>query len=406
MAETISLPPALTILCLASYEKGYDFMRECRAQGCNVLLLTAEKLKDINWPRESIDEIFLMPDPAKRPDVIHAVTYLARTRRIDRIVPLDEFDIETAAALREHMRIPGMGETTSRYFRDKLAMRIKAQDEGILVPEFIEVINHDRLRDFMQRVPPPWVLKPRLSASAIGIKKFSQADELWPLLDQLGDEQSYQVLEQFIPGDIYHVDSLVSEREVVFSVAHQYGRPPFSIMQEGGGIFTSRTLPREGEEARTLRALNRRVVLGLGLVRGVAHTEFIRSAVSGNFYFLETAARVGGANINELVEAASGVNLWREWARIEVDPDHRPHKVLSTRELFSGIIISLAKQEWPETSAYNDPEIVWRMNKAHHAGLIVTSHDPERVKFLLESYTARFYDDFYATAPAPDKPTS
>jgi biotin carboxylase len=395
----------MTILCLASYEKGQEFIRECKRLGCTVLLLTTEKLAEAAWPRESIDEVFLMPDPSKKPDVIYAVSYLARTRSLDRIVPLDEFDIETAASLREHLRVPGMGETTARYFRDKLAMRIQAQDKGILVPEFIEVINYDRLRAFMERVPPPWVLKPRFSASAIGIKKLSHPDELWPTLDTLGDEQSFHVLEQFVPGEIYHVDSVISEREVVFSIAHKYGRPPFTIMH-GGGIFTSRTLPREGAEATALRELNRKVVLGLGLVRGVAHTEFIRSAANGNFYFLETAARVGGANIAEMVEAASGVNLWAEWARVECDPESRPHRVLSTRELYSGVIISLARQEHPDLSAYTDPEIVWRLNKKYHAGLIVTSHDPGRVQHLLDTYCARFHQDFYTSAPPPAKPTA
>lgn len=395
----------MTILCLASYEKGQEFIRECKRQGCTVLLLTAEKLAEAAWPRESIDEVFLMPDPSQKPDIIYAVSYLARSRRIDRIVPLDEFDIETAAALREHLRIPGMGETTARYFRDKLAMRIRAQDQGILVPEFIEVINYDRLRDFMARVSPPWVLKPRFSASAIGIKKFSNPDELWPALDTLGDEQSFHVLEQFVPGEIYHVDSVVSEREIVFSIAHQYGRPPFAIMH-GGGIFTSRTLPREGAEATMLRDLNRQVLRGLGLVRGVAHTEFIKSAATGNFYFLETAARVGGANIAEMVEAATGVNLWAEWARVECDPDSRPHQVLSTKENYAGIIISLARQEQPDLSAYTDAEIAWRMDKKFHAGLIVASHDPDRIEHLLNTYSERFHQDFYTSAPPPDKPTA
>lgn len=405
MAENMTPNSAMTILCLASYEKGQEFIRECKRQGCTVLLLTAEKLAQADWPRECIDEVFLMPDPSKRPDILHAVSYLARTRKIDRIVPLDEFDIEVAASLREHLRIPGMGETTARHFRDKLAMRIQAQDQDVLVPEFVEVINYDKLREFMARVTPPWVLKPRFSASAIGIKKLTHADELWPLLDELGDEQSYHVLEQFVPGEIYHVDSVISEREIVFSIAHQYGKPPFTIMH-GGGIFTSRTLPRNSKEARTLRELNRQLLPGLGLVRGVAHTEFIRASANGNYYFLETAARVGGANIAELIEAATGVNIWAEWAKVETDPDHRPHQVISTRDLYSGVIISLARQESPDTSAYTDPEIVWRMNKSFHAGLIIASSDPARVQTLLEIYTERFYQDFYTSAPAPDKPTS
>src|SRR5215470_12845884 len=125
----------MTILCIASYEKGHEFLRECRRQGAAVVLITSLSLKDkARWPLDSIDEIFYMPDEDHRWDLVqtrNAVSYLARTREFDRIVPLDDFDVEVAAALREHFRVPGMGETTAHYFRDKLAMRMKAREAGI-----------------------------------------------------------------------------------------------------------------------------------------------------------------------------------------------------------------------------------------------------------------------------------
>src|SRR5438094_4102909 len=80
-----NLPPK-TILCLSSYEKGQEFLRACKQQGCNVILLTVTALEHANWPRESIDELFYMPDLSKADDVIKGVTFLARTRVIDRIV--------------------------------------------------------------------------------------------------------------------------------------------------------------------------------------------------------------------------------------------------------------------------------------------------------------------------------
>jgi biotin carboxylase len=394
----------LTVLCVVTFEKGHEFLRECKRLGCRVLAVTMEKLRDADWPRESVDEFFYLPDDYKLEDLIRGVSYVARTREIDRIVPLDDFDVETAAALREHLRIPGMGDTTARYFRDKLAMRVKARDHGILVPEFVHVLNHERVREFTERVAPPWVLKPRSEASAVGIKKVASAEELWPLLENLGDRQSFYLLEQFIPGDIFHVDSIVSEREVVFTAVSKYGKPPMEVAH-GGGVFLTRTVSRKTADAQALDSLNHELLRTLGLARGVTHTEFIKGA-DGRFYFLETAARVGGANIAEVVEAATGVNLWREWARIEVAGEHGHYEVPPTREDYAGIVISLARQEWPDTSSYDDPEIVFRLRKRHHVGLIVASHDPERVEWLLDSYARRMLGEFSATLPSPDKPTS
>jgi biotin carboxylase len=405
--ETDPMPESrpLTLLCITTYEKGQEFMRECKRLGCRVLLLTAEKLRDADWPRESLDDTFYLPAEISIADIVRAVTHVARTQNIDRIVALDEYDMETAATLREHLRVPGMGLTTMRYFRDKLAMRMKALDRGVRVPDFVPVVNHADIRYYLEHVPGPWVLKPRQEASAIGIKKIYASEELWPVLEQLGDQQSSFLLERFIPGDVYHVDSVVSESEVVFASVSKYGKPPMNVAQ-GGGIFTTCIIPRGSEEDKGLREINRELIAALGLVRGVAHTEFIQAHADGHFYFLECAARVGGAYINEMVEAATGINLWREWARIEVAGGDGTYKLPPVREEYAGVILSLARQENPDTSGYDDPEVFLRIKKHHHAGLILRSADPQRVRALLESYGRRFVEEFLAVEPPREKPTS
>jgi biotin carboxylase len=395
----------LTILCISSYEKGQEFLRSAKDAGCRVFLLTVEKLRHASWPSEAIDEMFYMPEDLPTADIIRAVSFMARTHPIDRIVALDEFDMENVAALREHLRIPGMGLTTMRYFRDKLAMRGRAQESGILVPEFVHVLNYDDLRNFMGCVKPPWLLKPRSQASGIGMKKINDPSELWPLLDQLGDQQSFFLLEQFVPGDVFHVDSIVSERKVVFAEAHMYGKPPLDVSHQGG-IFTTRTLSRISPESKALLKMNRALIEALGLVRGVTHAEFLRSHDGGQIYFIEIAARVGGAYISDVIEAATGVNLWREWARIEVGGGKTPYELPNVRRDYAGVVISLARQDHPDTSSYNDPEIVLRIPKHHHAGFVLRANKPQRIEELLDSYATRFRDDFYATEPVPDKPTT
>lgn len=394
----------LTILCISSYEKGQEFIRTCKGMGCRVLLLTVEKLRNADWPFDCIDEVFTMPEELPLQSLIYAVSYTARSQPIDRIVALDEFDMENVSALREHLRIPGMGLTTVRYFRDKLAMRARAKETGILAPEFVHVLNYDSVREFMSRVPGPWLLKPRSQASGIGMKKIQKQEELWPWLDQLGDQQSFYLLEQFVPGSVYHVDSVISESEVVFAEAHGYGAPPLETSHQGG-VFTTHTLPRDADETRTLQEINRNLIESLGLVRGVTHAEFLKAHADGKFYFLEIAARVGGAYIADVIEAATGINLWREWARLEVGAGKEPYELPDMTGYYAGVILSLARQEHPDTSSYNDAEIVYRVSKFHHAGFILKSASHERIQQLLDSYSHRFSEDFLATQPVPDKPS-
>src|SRR5438445_104254 len=180
-------------------------------------MVRAEAMAATSTTRRSLDDTFHLPENLPLHDIVQAVTHLARTQKLDRIVALDEYDMETASTLREHLRVPGMGLTTMRYFRDKLAMRMRALDRGARVPDFVPVVNRDDIRYYLEHVPGPWVLKPRQEASAIGIKKIHAAEELWPVLEQLGDKQSSFLLEKFLPGAVFHVDSEVSANEVVFA---------------------------------------------------------------------------------------------------------------------------------------------------------------------------------------------
>src|SRR5262245_47278084 len=397
----------LTILCVATYFKGEAFLREAKQQGCRVLLLTSDKLANDAWPREVIDEIHSIPRDADDALIRRTVDGMARRHRVDRITALDDFDVEMGAMLREHLQVPGMGRTTASRFRDKLAMRMKATSLGIPVPQFAPVFTDEAVNEWTARVPPPWVLKPRSSAAAIGIKKIHNHEDLWRALHAAGDQRSNCVLEHFVPGDVYHVDSIMWDGQVVFAVAFKYGRPPMQIAHEGG-IFITRRLADDSVEGSALLSLNRRLQDGLGLRRGVSHTEFIGrsggAGESGEFVFLETSARVGGAFIVDTIEAGTGINLWREWAKIEVAGEHGSYSVPPHRDDHSGIVLSLARQETPDMSAYVDPEITTRIRKHHHAGLIVASPDPQRIEALMTDYTERFYRDFFATAPPPERP--
>jgi hypothetical protein len=393
------------ILCYTTYEKGQAFMRQAAAMGCRVVLLTLEKHRDGDWPRDILEELITMPPGLSLEQITNTVTYLARGKKIDRLVSLDEFDMVAIAHLREHFRLPGMSLTTTAHFRDKLAMRFAAQRAGALVPEFTPVLNYDDLRAWMAAVPAPWVLKPRAEASAIGIRKIHEPEQLWRALDELGDRQSYYLLERFVPGDIFHVDAITSESRVLFAEVSRYGKPPMQVMHEGG-VFTTRVIDRNSEDARALTEINAGLIPAMGMVRGVTHAEYIRGT-DGKYYFLEVAARVGGAFISDVIEQAAGLNLWAEWARIEVlSMRGEAYTLPEIRRTYAGSVLCLARTAEPDTTIFDAPEIVYRMKKHHHAGLIVRSDDPERVRGLLEEYSLRFAQEYLATAPVPDKPTA
>ena len=407
MSQTGNRP--LNIICLATYFKGADFIHECKAHGCHVILITKEKMLREDWPRESLDDLIAVPNDAGPPLFIDLLAFLGRRMRIDRIVALEEFDVVTAALMREHLCLPGLSSSGAKVFRDKLSMAVHAERAGINVPEFVPLINREEVDEYLKRVPGPWVIKPRSDVSAIGIRKVSEPLEVWRAIDEMNEREnlreraSYYVLARFIPGEVFHVDSVVNDGKVVFAGTNQYGRPPMQVAHLGGA-YVSRTLERGSNDEKTLLATNKKLIRALGLERGATHAEFIKSDADGKFYFLEIASRVGGAYIAEVLEAASGVNLWREWAKLEISDGKGPSKITPQRKEYGGIILSLAKQEYPDTSAYVEDEIIHRIKKQHHAGLIVRAPRLERVNELLDEYGRRFVEDFVAVAPPPERP--
>lgn len=406
---TDSQTSPLNVVCLASYFKGNDFMRECKRQGSRVVLVTKERFLHEDWPRESLDDIVAVPNDASPELSTYVVTEMARQRRIDRLVALEEFDIMTAGLIREHLQMPGPTSSEARVFRDKLAMRCAARDAGLPVPDFVHVMNYDELRDFMSRVEPPWVMKPRSDVSAVGIRKLHESEHVWRTIDDLdrreslSERSSYHLLERFVAGDVFHVDSIVDDGEPIFTGVNGYGRPPMDVAH-GGGVFLSCSLPYDSDDRAELLELNRRLIAALGLKRGAAHAEFIKGRDDGKFYFLEIGARVGGAYIAESLEAASGVNIWREWARLELAGGNGEYELPESRSEYGGIALSLARQEFPDTSTYDDPEIFYRVKKRYHVGLVVRSPNIDRVRELLDNYARRFAEEFVAVAPPPEKP--
>ncbi|RIW12730.1 ATP-grasp domain-containing protein [Algoriphagus lacus] len=394
-----------TFLCISNFFKGNAFLIALKKQGNRVFLVTTEKLKDKPWAFEYIDEVFYMPGQDLDWDMnllLKGVGGLMKDHKIEAIIALDDYDVEKAAFLRESLRIPGMGQTTGRYFRDKLAMRIKAQDAGIRVPPFSPLFNDADINQFADHVPGPWVLKPRSEASAHGIIKVHNKEELWNRINELGDNRLYYLVEQFKPGDVYHADGLQLDGKTLFLTVSKYLATPMEISQ-GGGIFRSANLKYGSDDDKAIRKVNEAIMKAFGLKNGASHTEFIKSKEDGHIYFLETASRVGGAHLAEMVESATNVNLWAEWAKIEdAVVKEKKYELPKVEKNYAGIVLTLSKYEHPDLSSFDDEEVCFRVPLEYHAGLIVKSPKQERVMELLDKYADRFAKELSTTAEAPE----
>ena len=391
-----------TFVCISNYFKGADFLINLKKLGNKVYLVTSEKLRDKPWPVEFIDEIFFMEGQDVDWNLEHlllGVSNLMKNNKIDAIIALDDFDVEKATYLRENLRIEGMGQTTGRYFRDKLAMRMRAKSCGISNPNFCSLFNDHDINTFADTIAPPWVLKPRSEASASGIIKVYDKESLWMHINEMGNFRFKYLVEQFRPGDVYHCDSLILDGKILFSITSKYLATPMEISQ-GGGIFRSTNITYNSDDDKAIKKVNEQVIKGFGLKHGAAHSEYIKCNEDGKIYFLETSSRVGGAHLAEMVAAASNINLWSEWAAIEnslfkgID-----YKLPKINKDYAGIVLTLSKYQHPDLGSFSDSEVCFRVPLDYHAGLIVKSENQERVLELLNKYADRLVQDFATVAP-------
>jgi hypothetical protein len=386
-----------TFICISNYFKGADFLISLKKLGNKVFLVTSEKLRDKSWPVEYIDEIFFMEGHDTDWNMEHlllGVGNLMKNHKIDAIVALDDFDVEKATYLRENLRIDGMGQTTGRYFRDKLAMRMRAKSCGISNPNFCSLFNDFDINAFADTVTPPWVLKPRSEASAAGIIKVYDKDSLWMHINEMGNNRFKYLVEQFRPGDVYHCDSLILNGKIIFSITSKYLATPMEI-SHGGGIFRTANISYDSKDDKAIKKINEQVIKGFGLKHGAAHTEFIKCNEDGKIYFLETSSRVGGAHIAEMVAAASNINLWSEWAAIEnALVNGIDYQLPKVKKEYAGIVLTLSKYQHPDLSSFDDDEVCFRVPLEYHAGLIVQSQSHERILELLDTYAERLTRDF------------
>ncbi|MEJ7624523.1 MAG: ATP-grasp domain-containing protein [Pyrinomonadaceae bacterium] len=396
------------IVCIASEPKGNEFIEEAHALGWSVTLVTRKNLLDYAWPWTAINAVKTVEDDAGVLDYVRATTNVAGSRPIDRVVGIDEFDVLTAAMTREHLNLPGLSRSHAIWFRDKLTMRNIASRAGIPCPDYIGVFSAPDITGFLAEVPAPWILKPRKEVSAFGIRKCETEGDVWDVLTDLDGRNSWRdhpsqfLIERFIEGKVFHVDSVVEGGKVRACGVSEYGTTPLSVSHDGG-VFTSSIVPYRSTERKQLEVMNRALLMAFEYDRGVSHAEFLQCAETGQFYLLEVACRVGGAYIANVLEHACGFNLWREWARLETATDENPYKLPKLRREFAGVTLALANTGQPDTSAYKEDEIVYRIVKPNHVGLIFHSKDRKRVDELLAVYTERITADFLAVAPVKER---
>ncbi|MBF6328282.1 ATP-grasp domain-containing protein [Nocardia transvalensis] len=334
---------------------------------------------------------------------------VARAGPVDELIALSEFTLEIAARVREAVGIPGPTVAEVAVYRDKVRMKQLLAEAGVRVPRFAACTGAEQVRAFAASCGYPLILKPVGSAASIGVLKVHTAAELEAALAEV-DLNGYEI-EEFVAGDIYHIDGFVDDdSHVVFQAVSRYINDCLSFAH--GTPLGSVLLGRSPLRTR-LEEFSREVVATLRLRRLPFHLEVFVTP-GGETVFLEIGGRVGGADVPHLLNKAFGVNLYELWLRaLSGGPVAVPTKTVDTS---GGWLIMPKSAEHAErvvrvTSMREQVPIVWRellpapgevlppgvIYDALHHGRFILLHDDEHV---VEAGIRKIMENFECEAEA------
>ncbi len=373
------------VLFISGAFRGHAAFRHARRLGYRALLLTEARHLAAAWDRDVLDDVLAVATFNDLATVVGAARWMARHADITRVVAVEDTAVDLAAEIREDLQLPGLGTSVARRFRDKLTMRNVARAAGIAVPPFAHALNEQALSAFLEREGGPFLVKPRSQASSRGIIHAQAPDEARSVVDALGDGRATHLVERFVAGDVFHVDAVVEGGHVIFAEVHRYRRPLLEVAASGDMMITT-TVERGSRLDQDLRATHARVLAALGLVRGVAHTELIVGR-DGVPVFLESAARVGGASIPALVEATTGMDLWR--AQVELELGDGTVELPDAPRTYGALLAGLAREASPSFDAFRGDHVAAAFSDAPHEATVVlraeTPADLERHLALCEA---------------------
>lgn len=227
---------------------------------------------------------------------------------IKNIIALSEFDICRAAKLREILNISGQNYFSANAYRNKVLMKQILDVNNILVPKFTLANNHNNIKQLIKDVGFPIVLKPIMGSGSENTYILKDKRSLEEKLILLQNELEQYEVEQFIEGEMYHVDGLYHYNKYSPIVVSKYYHGCLNF--DYGLPVSSYQLEQDSDIAKQVTQLVRNIIEILPSPDTFSfHAEFILDSNTSEIYLCEIASRTGGGGIGETYKLFTDVDL-------------------------------------------------------------------------------------------------
>lgn len=241
------------------------------------------------------------------------VIKLHQQEKFDLLIALSEKDILRVAKLRELLGIQGQNYFSALLYRDKYIMKKFAKIIGLNVPEFSTFSEPCELMEKVSKIGFPILIKPLSKSGSEGVQVLKNKEEYDDYLEKKSLWGENYDVEQFILGDMYHVDGIVENNKLKFVSVSKYWNSlgkSTTLMESTQNTtitFADFTINKSDWEFLLLKGETKKFVEKSNFNNGTIHAEFIISEKDKTPYFIEIASRTGGLMISDTIEKKYGI---------------------------------------------------------------------------------------------------
>ncbi|MGA7987291.1 MAG: ATP-grasp domain-containing protein [Candidatus Dormiibacterota bacterium] len=295
------------------------FARGLARAGAHVIGAGDQPVTDLpEMAREHLAAYWQIPSFAHEDAILHTIAERSAGLHIDVVASLWEPTMVLAARIRERLGIDGMTVEQTLPFRDKETMKQVLDAAGIRTPHHYRSHTVAGVREAIERIGYPIIIKPIAGAGSANTHRVDGADDLERVLPQLAGVAEVSV-EEFIDGSEYTYDTICSGGNVLFdNICWYRPRPLIARQLEWISPVTMVMRDIDAEDLAGGRAMGREVLRALGFRDGFTHMEWF-STESGEVVFGEIGARPAGARTVDVMNFANDVDLFQQWAEAVIN---------------------------------------------------------------------------------------
>lgn len=312
-------------ICLG---KRIDVIENIRKKGLKVIVVVDKSLPPP--PKKLCDKLILVNNICDFDEVNKVLEKYFNSYNISTIISPGELGVITAAKLREKYKIPGIGLDLANILRNKYKMKNYISKFGILVANYKKINSYNDGLSFLNLLFSKnsyAVAKPILGQGSTYIKIIkSEKDfkEYYNYYLENSTSKSFNegfLLEKYIAGEEFHIDTIVYKKNIVFSIPSIYTSKPHDF-SKSNTVFGSIILDAKDKFYNQLLEFNNRIISILGIEYGVTHLEgFISN--NNKIVFGEIAIRPGGSGIAGNIFQHTNVDIIKAFVNVECQDEYK-----------------------------------------------------------------------------------